>query len=77
MCFIKDNQGLENQSNSIKSIQSAMQQYLSFKLFVHYKGFFLVNHQQSPREGVKMAEGNFVGCENITKYVCLKCDKFS
>ena len=54
-------------------IQSAMQEYLSIELFVHYKGFFLVNHRQSPRQGVKMAEGNCVGCGSITKHVCLKC----
>ena len=41
------------------------------------KGFFLVNHRQSPRQGVKMAEGNCVSCESITKYVCLKCDAFA
>ena len=54
-----------------------MQEYLSFELFVHYKGFFLVNHRKSPRQGVEMAEGNCVVCESITKYVCLKCDAFS
>ena len=44
---------------------------------MHYKGSFLVNHRQSPRQGVKMTEGNCVGCESITKYVCLKCDAFA
>ena len=54
-----------------------MQEYLPFELFVHYKGFFLVNHRQSLRQGVKMAEGNCVGSESITKYVCLKCEAFA
>ena len=36
-----------------------------------------MNHHQSPRQGVKMAEGNCVGCENVTKYVSLKCDEFA
>ena len=54
-----------------------MQEYLSFELFVHDKGFFLVNHPQFPRQSVKMAEGNGVGCESITKYACLKCDTFA
>ena len=54
-----------------------MQEYLSFELFVHYKCFFLVNHCQSPRQGIKKAEENFAGCKNIKKYVCLKCDAFA
>ena len=54
-----------------------MQENRSFELFVHCKGFFLANHRQSPRQGLKMAEGNCVGCETITKYVCLKCDAFA
>ena len=54
-----------------------MQEYLSSELFVHYKGFFLVNYRQSPRHGVKIAERNCVGCESITKCVCLKCDAFA
>ena len=52
-------------------------QFISFELFVHYKGFFLVNHRQSPRQGVKMTEENCVGCESNTKYVCLKYDAFA
>ena len=43
---------------------------------MHCKVFILVNHYQSPRQGGKIAEGNCVGCESITKYVCLKCDAF-
>ena len=50
------------------SIQSAMQEYLSFELFMHYKSFFSVNHCQSPRQGVKMAEGNCVGCESKMRW---------
>ena len=44
-----------------------MQEYLSFELFVHYKDFFLVNYRQSPRQSVKMFEGNCKGWESITK----------
>ena len=36
-----------------------------------------MNQHQSPRQSVKMAEGNCVGCESITKYVCLRCDAFA
>ena len=55
-----------------------MQEYLSFKLFVHYKGFFLkVNDRQSARQAIKIAARNYVGCESMTKSVCLKCDVFA
>ena len=33
-----------------------------------------MNHRQSPRQSVKIADGDCVGCERITKYVCLKYD---
>ena len=46
-----------------------MQEHLSFELLVPYKGFFLVNHRQSPRQGV-LAEGHCLGFESITKNVC-------
>ena len=36
-----------------------------------------LDHRQSPRQGIKMAERNCVGCESITKNVCLKCDIFA
>ena len=29
------------------------------------------------REVVNMTDGNYIGCDSITKYVCLKCDKFA
>ena len=35
-----------------------------------------ITHRQSSRQGVKMVERNCVICENITKYVYLKCDVF-
>ena len=50
-----------------------MQEFLSFEIFLHYKGFFLDNHCQTPRQRLKMTEGSCVGCESIMKYVCLKC----
>ena len=49
-----------------------MQEYLSFELFAHHKGFFLVNFCQSPRQGIKMAEGNCECYRSIAR--CLKCD---
>ena len=72
MCFRKT---IKNYEKIFKSVCNA--RVSIFELFVHYKGSFLVNHRQSPRQGVKMAEGNCVGCESITKYVCLKCDAFA
>ena len=54
-----------------------MQEYLSFEIFMHCKGLFLVNHRQSPRQGVKMANWNCVRCESIPRYAYLKCDAFA
>ena len=61
---------LETQSRTTKEV------FNLFALFMHYKGVFLVKNPQSPRKGIKMAEGNGVVCESI-KYVCLKCYAFA
>ena len=65
---------LERQSRTMKEIFDSI---CNARVSVHYKGFFLVNYRQSRRQGVKMAERNCVGCESITKCVCLKCDAFA
>ena len=66
----------ERQSRTMKEIFNSICN-ARISIFRAYKGFFLVNHRHSQRQGVKMAEINCVSSESITEYVCLKYDKFN
>ena len=67
----KDNQELWNEF----LIQSAMQGHLSFEIFVHNKGFILVNHRQSQRQSLNWEK--ICGLWKYYKIFYLKCDTFA